>query len=155
MDAGSSLRWLAASTMTECHHFDSISDAEPQNLSQVGWVSSSLGNQTAAGSYRYDSWQLQIWDSGDFLYFSKVSTYQFQRSSEEFYDYSWQLYISKLVATCSTLLQNFVSNNDSYAEIFRHRPLITRSSTMASAASPSPDGTKMMSNTYPMAHAAS
>ncbi len=38
MDGGSSLRWLSASTMTWWHHFDSISDPEPQNLSQVGWV---------------------------------------------------------------------------------------------------------------------
>jgi hypothetical protein len=26
-------------------------------------VSSSLGNGTVAGSYRYDSWQLQFWDT--------------------------------------------------------------------------------------------
>ena len=38
MDAGSSLRWLSASTMTLWHHFDSISDPEPQNLSQVVWI---------------------------------------------------------------------------------------------------------------------
>jgi hypothetical protein len=37
---------------------------------------SSLGNGTVAGSYRYDSWQLQFWDT---FYFSKVSMYQFQR----------------------------------------------------------------------------
>jgi hypothetical protein len=35
MDARSSLRWLSASTMTLWHHFDSISDPEPHNLSQV------------------------------------------------------------------------------------------------------------------------
>ena len=39
MDVGSSLRWLSASTTTLSHHFDSTSDPEPQNLSQVGWVS--------------------------------------------------------------------------------------------------------------------
>ena len=33
-DTGSSLRWLLASTMTKCHHFDLTSDPEPQNLSQ-------------------------------------------------------------------------------------------------------------------------
>ncbi len=38
MDAGSSLRWLSASTLTKMHHFDSTSDHVPQNLSQVGWV---------------------------------------------------------------------------------------------------------------------
>ncbi len=38
MDVGSSLRWLSASTMTLCNHFDSTSDPEPQNLSQVVWV---------------------------------------------------------------------------------------------------------------------
>jgi hypothetical protein len=38
MDAGSSLSWLSASTMTLCHHFDLTSDPEPQNLSQVVWV---------------------------------------------------------------------------------------------------------------------
>ena len=30
-------------------------------------ISSSLGNRTVAGSHRYDSWQLQFWDS---FYFS-------------------------------------------------------------------------------------
>ncbi len=35
VDTGSSLRWLSASTMTWWRHFDSISDPEPQNLSQV------------------------------------------------------------------------------------------------------------------------
>ncbi len=38
MDMGSSLKWPAASTMTELHHFDITSDPEPQSLSQVGWV---------------------------------------------------------------------------------------------------------------------
>jgi hypothetical protein len=38
MYVGSSLRWLSASAMTLSHHFDSTSDPEPQNLSQVGWV---------------------------------------------------------------------------------------------------------------------
>jgi hypothetical protein len=38
MDVGSSLRWLSVSTMILWHHFDSTSDPEPQNLSQVGWV---------------------------------------------------------------------------------------------------------------------
>ncbi len=37
MDAGSSLRWLSASTVTQWHHFDSTSEPEPQNLSQVVW----------------------------------------------------------------------------------------------------------------------
>ena len=37
--------------------------------------------------------------------------------------------------------------------MFRKKTLITHNSTMASADSPSPAGTKMMSNTYPMAHA--
>jgi hypothetical protein len=37
-DAGSILRWLLASTMTYWQHFDSTSDQEPQNLSQVVWV---------------------------------------------------------------------------------------------------------------------
>ena len=35
MDAGSSLRWLSASTMTQWHHFDSTSEPAPQNLAQV------------------------------------------------------------------------------------------------------------------------
>ena len=34
------------------------------------WVSSSLGNRTVAGSYRYDSWQLQFWDT--FLFFESI-----------------------------------------------------------------------------------
>jgi hypothetical protein len=38
MDAGSSLRRLLASTITLCHHFDSTSDPEPINMSQVVWV---------------------------------------------------------------------------------------------------------------------
>ncbi len=38
MDAGSSLMWLSASTMTLCNHFDSTSETEPQNLTQVVWV---------------------------------------------------------------------------------------------------------------------
>jgi hypothetical protein len=38
MEAGSSLRWLSASTITKMHHFDSTSDHVSQNLSQVGWV---------------------------------------------------------------------------------------------------------------------
>ncbi len=38
MEVGSSLRWLSASTLMEWHHFDSTSDPEPQNLTQVGWV---------------------------------------------------------------------------------------------------------------------
>ncbi len=38
LDVGSSLRWLSASTMMYWHHFDSTSDREPQNLSQVVWV---------------------------------------------------------------------------------------------------------------------
>ncbi len=38
MDAGSSLRWLSASTMTQWHHFYSTSEPEPQNLTQVVWV---------------------------------------------------------------------------------------------------------------------
>jgi hypothetical protein len=38
MDAGSSLRWLSTSTMTKSHHFDSTSDPEPHNLSQVVWI---------------------------------------------------------------------------------------------------------------------
>ncbi len=38
MDEESSLRWLSASTMTWSHHFDSTSNPEPQNLSQVGWA---------------------------------------------------------------------------------------------------------------------
>jgi hypothetical protein len=37
VDVGSSLRRLSASTMTLCHHFDSISEVESQNLSQVVW----------------------------------------------------------------------------------------------------------------------
>ncbi len=40
-------------------------------------------------------------------------------------------------------------------QIFRQRPLITRNSTMASAASSSPADTKMISNIYPMAQVAS
>ncbi len=44
MKVQSSLRWLTASTMTKMHHFYSTSDHVPQNLSQAGWVSSSLGN---------------------------------------------------------------------------------------------------------------
>ncbi len=36
--------------------------------------------------------------------------------------------------------------------IFRHGPLITHNSTMASAVLHSPAGTKMMSINYPMAH---
>ena len=36
MDAGSSLSWLSPSTMTICHHFDSASNPEPQNMSQGG-----------------------------------------------------------------------------------------------------------------------
>jgi hypothetical protein len=37
MDAGSSLRGLSASTMTLCHHFDSMGDPVPvpQNMTQV------------------------------------------------------------------------------------------------------------------------
>ncbi len=35
VDAGSSLRHLSASTMTQWHHFDSTSDHVPQNLTQV------------------------------------------------------------------------------------------------------------------------
>jgi hypothetical protein len=35
---GSSFRWLAASAMTSCHHFDSTSDPEPPNMTQVVWV---------------------------------------------------------------------------------------------------------------------
>jgi hypothetical protein len=42
----------------------------------------------------YDSWQIQFWDP--LFIFPKVSTYQFQHSLEDFYDYSWQLYITKL-----------------------------------------------------------
>jgi len=38
MDAGSSLRWLSASTMMQCHHFDSKRDNVSHNLSQVVWV---------------------------------------------------------------------------------------------------------------------
>ncbi len=38
MDVRSCLRWQSASTMTKSHHFDSTSDQEPQNLSQVGRV---------------------------------------------------------------------------------------------------------------------
>ncbi len=38
VDAGSILRWLSDSTMTEWHHFDSTSDPEPQNMSQIRWV---------------------------------------------------------------------------------------------------------------------
>ncbi len=32
------LWWLSASIMTLCHHFDSTSDPEPKNISQVRWV---------------------------------------------------------------------------------------------------------------------
>jgi hypothetical protein len=35
VDVGSSLRWLSASTITLCHHFDSTSDHEPQYMTQV------------------------------------------------------------------------------------------------------------------------
>jgi hypothetical protein len=35
VDAGSSLRWWSASTITLCHHFDSTSDHKPQNLTKV------------------------------------------------------------------------------------------------------------------------
>ncbi len=38
VDAGSSLSWLSESTMTLYHHYDSTSDPERQNLSQVLWV---------------------------------------------------------------------------------------------------------------------
>ncbi len=38
IDVGSSLRWLSASTMTQCHHFYSTNEPEPQNLTQVVWV---------------------------------------------------------------------------------------------------------------------
>ncbi len=38
IDVGSSLRCLSASAVTQSHHFDSTSDPEPKNLSQVGWV---------------------------------------------------------------------------------------------------------------------
>ncbi len=38
MDAGSSLSWLSASTMTKSYHFDSKSDPEHQIMSQVLWV---------------------------------------------------------------------------------------------------------------------
>ena len=33
-------------------------------------LSSSLGNGTVAGSYRYDSWQLQFWDT--FVFFKSI-----------------------------------------------------------------------------------
>jgi hypothetical protein len=33
-------------------------------------ISSSLGNGTVTGSYRYDSWQLQFWDT--FLFFKSI-----------------------------------------------------------------------------------
>ncbi len=38
MDAGSSLRWLCALTMTQWLHFDSTSDPKPQNMIQVELV---------------------------------------------------------------------------------------------------------------------
>ena len=66
----------------------------------------------------------------------------------------WQLYITKLAATVSTyrriLYQSMIPT-----QIFRQRPLTMLNSTMASAASPSPTSTKMISNSYPMAHTAS
>ena len=38
MDARSSLRWLSASATMYWHHCDSTSDPEPQNMTQVVWV---------------------------------------------------------------------------------------------------------------------
>jgi hypothetical protein len=38
VDTGRSLSWLSASTMTLWHQFDSTSDPEPQNMSQVVWI---------------------------------------------------------------------------------------------------------------------
>ncbi len=38
VDVGRSLRWLPDSTTTLCHHFDSTSDLEPQNMSQCGGI---------------------------------------------------------------------------------------------------------------------
>ena len=61
-------------------------------------------------------------------------------------------YITKLAATVSTY-RRILYRIMIPTQIHRHRPLIMHNSTMASAALPSPAGTKMMSNTYPMAHA--
>ena len=36
----------------------------------VAIILSSLGNRTVAGSYRYDNWQLQFWDT--FLFFERI-----------------------------------------------------------------------------------
>ncbi len=38
VDVGSSLKWLPPSALTLYHHFDSTSDPEPQNMTQVVWV---------------------------------------------------------------------------------------------------------------------
>ena len=38
VDRGSSFKWLPASSHNVLTSFDSTSDPEPQNLSQVGWV---------------------------------------------------------------------------------------------------------------------
>jgi hypothetical protein len=50
---------------------------------------SSLGNGTVAGSYRYDSWQLQFWDT--FLFFESIDV-PIPTFKRRIFMNSWQLY---------------------------------------------------------------
>ncbi len=70
--------------MMSYHHFNSTSDPDPQNLIQVGWVLSSLCNQTVAGS---DSSDISSAIFGIHFFNVESMTFQFLYSLYHLYDY--------------------------------------------------------------------
>ena len=74
----------------------------------VNLVTSSLGNGTVAGRYRYNSWQLQFWDT--FLFFESINilipTFKrriFMTIAGSYILRSWQLQLVLTVEFCIEL----------------------------------------------------
>jgi hypothetical protein len=51
MDVGGSLRWLSASMMAYCYHFDSTSDPDDKNPGKLGWFNCIRMLPCAYGEY--------------------------------------------------------------------------------------------------------
>ena len=103
----------------------------PSFLSPTEPLSSSLGNGAVAGSYRYDSWQLQFWDP--FLFFESIDivipTFKrriFMTIAGSYILQSWQLQLVLTVEFCIELwfLRRYLDTDLSSRTIQPWRPLL-------------------------------
>jgi hypothetical protein len=112
-------------------------------------IVSSLGNRTVTGS---DRSRISSASFGIHFFIFESMTYQFLYSLKNLYDYRWQQYVVLIFPASyrrnlhEILVPTLISIHSCHN---------THNSTMASAASPSPAGTKMTRKNYTMVQVAS